>query len=72
MFNTHAETQLHTHRNASEHKMLTNLTRKEGNVLFNYTFNTFYLLLYGIRYVVKDDSQYEKKPAAATWPTLSD
>ena len=28
--------------------------RKEGNVLFNDALNTFYLRLYGIRYMVKD------------------
>ena len=28
--------------------------RKEGNVLFNDAFNTFYLRLYGIRHMVKD------------------
>ena len=39
-------------------------------VLFNDTINTFYLQLYGIRRMVKDHS--EKKPAAATWATLSD
>ena len=27
--------------------------RKEGNVLFNDTLNTFYLRLYGIRHMVK-------------------
>ena len=30
--------------------------RKEGNVLFNDTLNTFYLRLYGIRHMVKDHS----------------
>ena len=30
--------------------------RKEGNVLFNDALNTFYLRLYGIRYMVKDHS----------------
>ena len=28
--------------------------RKEGNVLFNDTLNTFYLRLYGVRHMVKD------------------
>ena len=28
--------------------------RKEGNVLFNDTLNTFYLRLYGIIHIVKD------------------
>ena len=28
--------------------------RKEGNVLFNDTLNTFYLRLYGFRHMVKD------------------
>ena len=44
--------------------------RKEGNVLFNDTLNTFYLLLYGVRHMVKDLS--ERKPTAATWANLSD
>ena len=44
---------------------------KEGNVLFNDTLNTFYLQLYGIGHMVKVQSDSEKKPAAATWATLS-
>ena len=34
--------------------------RKEGNVLFNDTLNTFYLWLYGVRYMVKNHSDSEK------------
>ena len=34
--------------------------RKEGNVLFNDAFNTFYLRLYGVRHMVKDNSDIEK------------
>ena len=35
--------------------------RTEGrNVLFNDTFNTFYLWIYGIRHMVKDNSNSEK------------
>ena len=34
--------------------------RKEGNVLFNDTLNTFYLRLFGIRHMVKDHSDSEK------------
>ena len=34
--------------------------RKEGNVLFNDTHNTFYLQLYGVRHMVKDHSDSEK------------
>ena len=39
---------------------------KEGNVLFNNALNTFYLRLYGVRHMVKDHSDSERKPAAAT------
>ena len=39
---------------------------KEGNILFNDARNTFYLQLYGIRHMVKDDSDSESKFAAAT------
>ena len=46
--------------------------RKEGNVLFNDTLNTFYLRLYGVGHMVKYHSDGERKPAAATWATLSD
>ena len=46
--------------------------KKERSVLFNDTLNTFYLRLYGIRHMVKDHSDSEKKPAAATLATLSD
>ena len=46
---------------------------KEGNVLFNDALNTFYLRLYGVRHMVKDHSaKRERKPAAATWVSLSD
>ena len=34
--------------------------RKEGNVLFNDTLNTFYLWLYGIGHMVKDHSDSER------------
>ena len=37
-----------------------NINRKEGNVLFNDALNTFYLRLYGLRYMVKDHSDSEK------------
>ena len=35
--------------------------RKEGNVLFNDALNTFYLRLYGVRHMVKDHSDGERK-----------
>ena len=35
--------------------------RKEGNVLFNNTLNTFYLRLYGVRHMVKDHSDSERE-----------
>ena len=41
--------------------------RNEGNVLFNDALNTFYLRLYGVRHMVKDRSDCERKPAATTW-----
>ena len=34
--------------------------RKEGNVLFNDTRNTFYLKLYGVRHMVKDHTDSER------------
>ena len=47
--------------------------RKEGNVLFNNALNTFYLRLYGVRHMVKDHLRFGmRKPAAATWASLSD
>ena len=39
--------------------------RKEGNVLFNDTLNTFYLWLYGVRNMV-NHSDMERKHAATT------
>ena len=33
---------------------------REGNVLFNYALDTFYLRLYGVRHMVKDHSDSEK------------
>ena len=35
--------------------------RKEGNILYNDTLNTFYLWLYGIRHMVKDHSDSERR-----------
>ena len=35
--------------------------RKEGNVLFNDALNTFYLRLYGVRHMVKDNSDSERR-----------
>ena len=48
--------------------------QKEGrrNILFNDTLNTFYLQLYGVRHMVNNHSDTERKPAAATRATLSD
>ena len=45
---------------------------KEGNVLFNDALNTFYLRLCGVGHIVTYNSDSERKPAAATWATLSD
>ena len=45
---------------------------RERNVLFNDALNTFYLWLYGIRHMVKDHSDSDRKPAATTWATVSD
>ena len=41
-------------------------------LLFNDAHNTFYLWLYGIRHMIKDQKGSERKPAAAatTWATL--
>ena len=44
----------------------------EGNVSFNDALNTFYLRLYGVRHIVNDQSDSERKPAAATWATICD
>ena len=35
--------------------------RKEENILFNNRLNTFYLLLYGVKHMVKDHSDTERK-----------
>ena len=50
----------------------TYLQEKKRNVLFNDTLTTFYLRLYGVGHMVKDHSDSKRKPAAATWATLSD
>ena len=39
---------------------------KEGNILFNDALNTLYFWLYGIRDIVKDHSDTERKPATTT------
>ena len=56
-----------THTRVQEHQ-----SRKEGNVLFNHTLSTFYLWLYGVRHMVNDSSESERKPTAAatTWTNL--
>ena len=36
------------------------LSLNEGNVLFNDTFNTFYLRLYGVTHMVKDRPDSER------------
>ena len=46
--------------------------RKEGNVYLMTHSTHFILWLYGIRHMVKDHSDSERKPAAAIWATLSD
>ena len=43
------------------------MSRKEGNVLFNDSLNTFDLRLYGIGHMVKDHSNRKRKPAATHW-----
>ena len=39
---------------------LKSVSERERNVLFNDALNTFYLLLYGVRHMVKDQSDREK------------
>ena len=36
------------------------IKKEEGNVLFNDALNTFYLRLYGVRHMVKDNSDSER------------
>ena len=43
-----------------EHPLVRHSQRKEGNVLFNDALNTFYLRLYGVRHMVKDNSNNER------------
>ena len=40
--------------------VMLNKRRKEGNILFNDTLNTFYLWLYGVTHMVKDHSDSER------------
>ena len=46
--------------------------RKEMFYLTTHSTHFFILRLYGIGHMVKDHSDSERKPAAATWATLSD
>ena len=41
-------------------QVLLNVKHREGNVVFNDAFNTFYIRLYGVRHMVKDHSDSEK------------
>ena len=50
----------HGHRYLPSSVPLSGTGRKEGNVLFNDTLNTFYLRLYGVRHMVMDHSDSEK------------
>ena len=46
--------------------------RKEGNVIFKDTLNTFYLQLYDFGHMAKDHSDNDRKLTATTsWDTLS-
>ena len=53
----------------------TYIKRKEGNLLFNDTLNTFYLRLYGVSYMVKDHSDSEREnplsPHGLLFPIIS-
>ena len=51
---------IYTHKNSKKNLSIKQV-RKEGNVLFNNTLNTFYLKLYGVRHMVKDHSDSEKR-----------
>ena len=54
---------LYTVRTGNDKKYLNGSimkARKEGNILFNGTLNTFYLWLYGVEHVVKDHSDSER------------
>ena len=44
----------------SDHDEVMRERERERNVLFNDALNTFYLRLYGVRYMVKDHSDSEK------------
>ena len=56
----HTATAACSTQESQNHLGETALKRKEGNVLFNDTLNTFYLRLYGVRHMVKDHSDSEK------------
>ena len=58
------------------HRLHHYVTYKILNTCWKLTFHltihlTFYLRLHGIRHMVKDHSDNERKPAATTWATLS-
>ena len=55
---TCTHTQTHTHKHI--YIMVINGRRKEGNILFNDTLNTFYLWLYGIGHMVKNHLDSER------------
>ena len=49
-----------------EHWLECEIAEWKGNIVFNDTLNTFYLQLYSVGHMVKDHSDSERKPAAAT------
>ena len=55
-----------------EHWLEREIAKKEGNILFNDTLNTFYLRLYGVRHMVKDHSDSEKGNPLPPHGLLSD
>ena len=66
--------QLYSNKTVNVHEGLSSqLEGRKEMFLFNGAFNTFYFLrLYGIRHMVKDHSDSNRKLIAAAWATLSD
>ena len=61
LYSCETENKKITYISLEERECFSNAESKEGNVLFNDALNTFYLRLYGIRHIVKDDPSHHER-----------
>ena len=57
---THSYMNMHTHIHTHRHWHTHTYTYRQGNVLFNDALNTFYIIFYSVRHMVKINLDSEK------------